>query len=142
MKKNIYIKKKIINHLIIAGKKNTIEKILLKSIKELQKFSNKQSEKLIQLVIMLAMPVFKIFKRINKKRKKKIFKEIPTVILTKSAKISLAIKFILANFKEKKFDANFKTEILLNMGSSIQLKNKTQKFVLLKRFFFSYYKWR
>ena len=146
--RKIKIKNKIINHLMLDGVKETSEKILLKSFKELQKSSKKQSKKLIELAIIFATPIFKVHKITNKKRKKKNIKEIPTIIATKRAKISLAIKFILTTLKNKKsnyFYKEFNKEILLNVkneGSAIQIKNEVQKQVLLKKHFFSYYRWK
>ena len=146
--RKIEIKNKIINHLMLDGKKKTGEKILLKSFKELQKYSKKQSKKLIKLAIIFSTPIFKVHKITNKKRKKKNVKEIPTIITAKRARISLAIKFILNTLKNKKsnyFYTEFNKEILLNVkneGSAIQIKNEVQKQVLLKKHFFSYYRWR
>ena len=146
--RKIKIKNKIINHLMLNGEKKTSEKILLKSFKELQKSSKKQSKKLIELAIIFSTPVFKVHKITNKKRKKKKIKEIPTIITAKKARISLAIKFILNTLKNKKssnFYTEFNKEILLNLkseGSAIQIKNEVQKQVLLKKHFFSYYRWK
>jgi small subunit ribosomal protein S7 len=146
--KKIDIKSKIINHLMLDGRKKTSEKILLKSFKELQKYSKKQPKKLVELAIIFSTPIFKIHKIMNKKRKKKNIKEIPTLITTKKARISLAIKFILNTLKNKRsnsFYLEFHKEILTHMkneGSAIQVKNETQKQALLKKHFFSYYRWR
>jgi ribosomal protein S7 len=146
--KNQKIKNKIINHLTLNGNKKTSEKILLKSFKELQKSSKKQSKKLIELAIIFSTPIFKIHKITNKKRKKKKIREIPTLITAKKARISLAIKFILNTLKSKKsngFYTEFNKEILLNVkneGAAIQLKNEVQKQVVLKKHFFSYYRWK
>lgn len=144
--KKIKLKNKIINHLISNGKKEISEKILLKSFKELQKSSKKQPEKLIKLALIFSTPVFKIYKITNKKRKKKI-KEVPTIINTKKARISLAIKFILTTLKTKKsnyFYIKLHNEIFLtlkNEGSAIQIKNKIQKQALLNKHFFYFYRW-
>ena len=54
------IKNKLINHLTLNGKKKTSEIILLKSLKFLQKNSNKKSKKLIQLAITTTYPTFKL----------------------------------------------------------------------------------
>ena len=146
--KNQKIKNKIINHLMLNGKKKTGEKILLKSFKELQKSSKKRSKKLIELAIIFSTPIFKIHKITNKKRKKKKIREIPTLITAKKARISLAIKFILNTLKSKQsngFYTEFKKEILLNVkneGAAIQIKNEVQKQVVLKKHFFSYYRWK
>lgn len=146
--RKIEVKNKIINHLMLNGEKKTSEKILLKSFKELQKYSKKQPKKLVELAIIFSTPIFKVHKIINKKRKKKNIKEIPTLIATKRARISLAIKFILNTLHNKKsnyFYLEFHKEILLhvkNEGSAILKKNETQKQALLKKHFFSYYRWR
>lgn len=142
------IRNKIINHLMLNGEKKTSEKILLKSFKELQKCSKKQSKKIIELAIIFSTPIFKIHRIINKKRKKKNIKEIPTIITSKKARISLAIKFILnalQNSKSNYFYLEFKKEILLHVkseGHAVKKKNETQKQALLKKHFFSYYRWR
>lgn len=141
-----YVKNKIINHLILNGKKNISEKLLLKTMKELQKTSLKQSKKLVNLAIILSIPVFKVHKMIKKTKKKKI-REIPVIISSKKARISLSIKFILIILKEKSlkyFYIKFYQEILLNIkneSSAILNKNKIQKDALLKKHFFYYYRW-
>ena len=144
--KKFEIKNKIKNHLTIEGKKETSEKILLKSFKALQKISKKQSEKLIRLNIILFIPIFKVYKSTNKNKKKKKIKEIPKIISTKKARISLAIKLILSTLKHKKsnsFYTKFYKEILLNLKNkefSTQIKNQIQKQALIKKHF-SFYKW-
>ena len=146
--RKIEIINKIINHFMIDGRKKTGEKNLLKSFKELQKSSKKQSKKLIELAIIFSTPIFKVHKITNKNRKKKTIKEIPTIITAKKTRISLAIKFILNTLKNKKsnyFYTEFNKEILLNVkneGSAIQIKNEIQKQALLKKHFFSHYRWR
>ena len=144
--KKIELKNKIINHLILNGKKETGEKILLKSFKELQKSSKKQPKKLIKLALIFSTPIFKIYKITIKKKKKKIKKNL-NIINNKKARISLAIKFILATLKNKKsnyFYIKLHNEILLNLkseGSAVQIKNKIQKQALLNKHFFYFYRW-
>jgi ribosomal protein S7 len=144
--KKKHIKNKLINNLLTDGKKNTGERIVLKSLKELQKYSNKQSKKLIQLSIISALPTFKVHKISNKKNKKKKIKEIPSFIHNKNARISLAIKFILNSVEKEKcnFFTKFKQEIILNSqlkSSSIDLKNELQKQALIKKHYLINYKW-
>lgn len=132
--------------MLLDGRKSTSEKIVLQSFKELQRFSRKQSIKLVQLAIIYSMPVFKIHKHINKNRKKKYAKEIPILVIAKKTRVSLAIKFILKNMRHDKlncFYARFRTEILLtaqNEGHTVQIKNEVQKQVLLKKHFFFFFK--
>jgi ribosomal protein S7 len=144
----VSIKNKMLNNLLLDGRKKTSEKILLQSIKELQKFSTKQSKKLIQLATVRCMSVFKVHEQIRTNRKKKQLREIPTIIISKKARVSLAIKFIFRDLKHTNlncFYAKFYTEILStvdNEGSAIQIKNKIQKQLLVKRHFFFYYRWK
>ena len=104
MKKNTSIQKKLINHLIKNGEKKTSEKILLKSLKTLQKNSLKKSKKILQLALIHSTPIFKLHKISNKKLKKRTKKvrEIPAFISNRQSRISLTIKLILRNIKKKK----------------------------------------
>lgn len=142
----VLIKGKILNHLLIDGKKKTSEKILLQSFKELQKFSIKQPTELVQLAVVCCTSAFKIHKQIRKNRKKKHVREIPTIIISKKARISLAIKFILRGLINKNlncFYAKFYTEILStvnNEGSAILIKNEIKKQLLIKKHLFLNYR--
>jgi ribosomal protein S7 len=144
----MFIKNKILNHLLLDGKKKVSEKILLQSFKELQKLSKKQTLKVIPLAIACSMPVFRINKLLRKRRKKKFTIEVPKIITAKQVKISLAIKSILNSLKNKKlnyFYTKFYMEILStakNEGFVVQTKNEIQKKVLVKKHFFFYYRWR
>ena len=141
----VSIKSKILNHLLLDGKKKTSEKILLQSFKELQKFSAKQPTELLQLAVVCCTSVFKVLKQIRKNRKKKHVREIPTIIISKKARISLAIKSILRGLKNKNlngFYVKFYTEILStvhNEGQAVHIKTEIQKQLLIKKhFFFNY----
>jgi ribosomal protein S7 len=143
------IKIKLINLLTLSGKKEVGEKNLLKSIKELQKNSNKKYSEILHLALIFSSPIFKLHKIKNKKIKKnrnKKFKEIPGFIKNKHSRISLAIKFILFSIKNKSetFYKKFNKEILLNAtqnGNTIQVKNELQKSILTKKYYFRYYRW-
>ena len=142
--KNIEIKNKLINHLIVNGEKNKSEKIVWKSIKTLQRVSKKSSKKLLQLALISSTPVFKINIITQKKRKKKKQKSkiIPAFIPTKTSRISFAIKFIVATVKNKK--STLSEEILFSSkgkGTAIETKKETQKQVFLNRHLFKYYRW-
>lgn len=147
MRKNFEIKKKIINHFMKNGKKTTSEKILLNSLKELQKISFKQSEELVKNAIINSLPVFTIHKIENKKqnKKKKKIKEIPFFIVNNKSKISLAIKLIIKSLKKQAcFFKDFNNEILANnqqKGNSIQLKAELQKKVIYNKRYFRFYRW-
>ena len=147
--KKINIKNKIVNHLTVKGKKNKGEQILLKSIKKLQKSSKKASQKVFQLALVSATPIFKINKITQKKRKKKQQKSkiIPAFIHNKKARISAAIKYIIASAKKNKTRSFFST--LLNEFSStaqyqsqaIETKKEIQKQASINKHLFKYYRW-
>jgi ribosomal protein S7 len=143
------IKTKLINLLTLSGKKEVGEKNVLKSIKELQKTSNKKYSEILHLALIYSTPIFKLHKIKNKKIKKnrnKKFKEIPGFIKNKNSRISLAVKFILCSIanKNETFYKKFNKEIILNAtqkGNTLQIKNELQKSILTKKHFFRYYRW-
>ena len=143
-KKNIEIKNKLINHLIINGKKNKSEKIVWKSIKTLQTISKKSSKKLLQLALVSSTPIFKINTITQKKRKKKKQKSkiIPAFISSKMSRISFAIKFIITTVKKKK--NTLPEEIILSSkgkSTAVEIKKDIQKQAFLNRHLFKYYRW-
>ena len=143
------IKNKLLNLLTTNGKKETMEKNFIKSLKKIQKTSIKSSKKIFQLALIYSTPIFKLHKIKNKKRKKKAlkFKEIPGFIHNKNARTALAIKFILANTKKqnsKNFYSKLNIEILdcaKNKSYTIETKNNMQKDILTKKRYFLYYRW-
>lgn len=149
-KKKFEIKNKLINHLVINGKKNKSEKIVFKSIKVLQTISKKSSKNLVQLALISTTPIFKISTITQKKRKKKKQKSkiIPTFIATKTSRVSFAIKFIVDTVKKRKNQTvlqKLSEEILLasnGKSNAIEAKKETQKQVFLNRNLFQYYRWR
>lgn len=138
---------KIINHLLVEGKKCTGEKILLKSFKDLQKNSKKQSKKILELAIVLASPTFKLHTLTKKKRKKKKGKEIPAFISKIKIRISLAVKNIMITAKKKNENStylNLKDELLVvaqGKGKTLELKQKDQEQILTKKHLLRYYRW-
>jgi small subunit ribosomal protein S7 len=148
-KKNIEMKNKIVNHLVIKGKKSKSEAILLKSLKTLQISSNKSSKKLFQLALVSSTPIFKVNTIIQKKRKKKKQKAkiIPAFISNKKSRASFAIKLILKNAIKRKGNSLFQeitNEILMssqNKSQTLEAKKESQKQVLLNRHLFKYYRW-
>lgn len=147
--KSIEIKKKLINHLMRNGEKKTSEKILLQSLKELQKTSLKRTKKLLKTALVNTSPVFKLHVIKNKKQKKKNrkIKTVPFFIYNNLARVSLAIKFILKTVTSKKaanFYIKLNEEILLNskqQGETIKLKNEIQKQVIANKRYFKFFKW-
>lgn len=147
--KNIAIKNKLINHLMRNGEKKTSEKILLQSLKELQKASLKQTKKLLKTALINTAPVFKLHIIKNKKQKKKNrkIKTIPFFIYNNTSRVSLAIKFILETVTSKKatnFYLKLNEEILLNskqQGETIKVKTDLQKQVIANKRYFKFFKW-
>lgn len=148
-RKSLNIKSKLINNITLNGNKKTSEKILLKSLKELQKSSKKQSKELIKLALIQSTPIFKLHKITNKKlkKKKRRVKEIPAFISKMSARTSLAIKFILASVERKDSD-NFYLKLKENLlitsqakGNAVKLKNELQKQSIQHKRFFKNYRW-
>jgi ribosomal protein S7 len=140
--KKPFIKDKLINHIMFEGEKETSEKLLIKSCKELQRSFNKQSKKLIQLAIVRTTPIFKLHVSENKrrkKRKKKTIRETPVYISTATARMSQAIKFIISSTVQKKsikFSKKLYQEFVLasqSKGNSIETKNMLQKKIALKK---------
>nr|UDP55447.1 ribosomal protein S7 [Schizostauron trachyderma] len=149
--KKINIQSKLINHLMGGGKKNTSEKILLKSFKDLQKSSKKKSIKIVKLALIYSTSIFKLHKIKNKKVKKRAnsVREIPAFISNKHSRASSSLKLIISNVRKKKeynFYKKLKNEIILNAenksSSSVTLKNELQKSILAKKHYFLYYRWR
>jgi ribosomal protein S7 len=148
-RKNIEIKKKLINHVTIKGKKNISEKIIYRSMKTLQTLSKKSSNKILQLSIVFCMPIFKINAITQKKRKKKKQKTkfIPAFISKKVSRISFSIKFIVtAAKKEQKqlFSSILPHELLMianNKGVANHTKKEIQKQAIVHRYLFKNYRW-
>lgn len=148
-KKSLDIRNKLINNITLNGHKKTSEKILLKSLKELQKFSKKQSKELVKLALVQSTPIFKLHRISNKKlkKKKRRVREIPAFMSKIAARTSLAIKFILTSVEKKKLN-NFYFKLKENLlvtaqakGNAIKLKNELQKQSIQRRQLFKYYRW-
>ena len=73
--KNEKIKKKLLKHILINGKKPISEKILTKSFKSIQKHQNKSHSEIFKLAITNSSPMFRIIKLKNKRKKKNLLKK-------------------------------------------------------------------
>nr|WAK85018.1 ribosomal protein S7 [Amicula sp. isolate GU52X-4 cfCalB7] len=142
------IKNKLINLLILDGKKKTSEIILLKSFKLLQKNLTKKSKNLIQLALVNTYSIFKLYKFSSKKKKKEI-KIIPIFIKNKNTRVSIAIQFILKsstkktlNFSKKLREMILITSQIQNESEAIKIKNKIQKdIILLNKYYLKNFRW-
>src|SRR5210317_1062749 len=97
LKKNkiFHLKKKIINTLMKSGKKTTGEKILLKSLKSLQKSTDKNFKTLLHSAIVNSASAFKVNEQAVKKGKRKAIKSIPSFIISDSLRITTALKLLV-----------------------------------------------
>lgn len=96
-------KNKLINTIMVSGNKKTSEKILLKSIKRLQKKSKKQTKNIIQLSLINFISLFKFHEISNKKLKKKQrkVKIIPSFLATNAKRTFLSIKYLIEDLDKK-----------------------------------------
>lgn len=146
--KTLNLKNKIINTLMKSGKKKSGEKILLQTLKSLQKASNKNSKILLQSAIINSTSAFKLNEQSLKKGKRKAKKHMPAFIINDSLRITTALKLI-AKFSAKNKSSNcfyqsFTAEILSSTnlkGSSIAQKNELQKQILLNKRYLSKFRW-
>lgn len=141
------IKHKIVNNILTKGKKRKSEKILLKSVKKLQKSSKKSAQKIFQLALISASPIFKVNEIIQKKRKKKKPKIIPAFIYNEDTRTSLAVKYIVTTARKKRVKSFFSIlpdEFLLTAkykSAAIDTKREVQKQALNNKRLFKHYRW-
>lgn len=137
---------KLINYVIFNGSKRLSENILLNSLKELQKFSNKNIKKLVKLILIYCLSVFKINIQTNTRQKKPLKKKTFIFVKKNQTRISLAIKYFIKIIKNEKsicFYKKFFKEILLifkNESVTIKMKKDLQKQVFLKKHIFWYFR--
>lgn len=143
-KKNTTLKNKFINHLVVKGKKNKSEIIILKSFKTLQINSKKASKRLFQLALIFNTPIFKINIIEKKKRKKQKAKIIPAFIFNKKSRISHAIKLIINTTKNNNnsiFHELTNKILISSQNKEVEIKKKNQNQIFSKRHLFKYYRW-
>ena len=141
MKYNKSIKKSFLNLLMFNGNKKISEKILLKTLKNIQKkFNKKKSLDIVKIGLVNSSPVFFLK---NIKRRKKRTVEFP-FLLSSSLRTFYGINFIIANCKNKKqgrFFQKLEEELILsaqNTGLSIKRKKDLYAESVLKKKFANY----
>lgn len=146
--KSIPLKTKIINTLMINGKKNTGEKIVLQFAKRLQKAINKNIKSVTQLAIVNSTPTFKLNEQIIKKGKQKVIRSTPSFIPSTPLRIMKSLRFIkdsiLQNKSTSKFYKALFNEILASSdlkSQSVTKKNELQKQILLNKRYLSKFRW-
>ena len=147
-KKTIVLRNKIINVLMINGKKYTGEKILLKSSKLLQKSSKKPFRNLVQLAVINTTSAFKLNEQVMKKGKRKSTKVTPSFIVKDSLRIMTALKYIKITVYKNKSSINFHKSLVKEIlassslkGQSVEQKTKLQTQILLNKRYLSKFKW-
>lgn len=146
--KNPSLKTKIINTLMISGKKFTGEKILLKSAKKLQKSTGKSFKSLVHLAVINTTPAFKVNEQIVKRGKRKTIRSTFSFITADSLRVMASLKFIRSAVNKSKgtvhFYERFTSEILSAAalkGSSVDKKNTVQEQALLNKRYLFKFRW-
>src|SRR6056300_340847 len=142
------LKTKIVNSFMINGEKKTSEKILLKSLKSLQKSTKKNYKEVLHLFIVNSTSTFKVNEQVVKKGKRKVTKSTPSFILNDSLRISTSLKSTKNVLKRSKqsnsFYSRLSDEILSSSelkGQVVEKKNELQKQILLNKRYLSKFRW-
>lgn len=147
---NKTIKSTLFNHLMKNGKKQTCETIILKSLKKIQKTSNKPHKTIFKLAIINSTSGFRLIQLKQKRRKikkNKKTKEIPVFISNTNERVMWALKFISQTSKKnstRKLLNTLTQEIILssqNKGESIKIKTDLHKQVITRKRMFLYFRW-
>jgi len=135
--------KKIINQLLIQGKKFASEKIWIKNVKLFQKSFQKDYKKFVNRSIVNAAPLVKV-KQLKQKKKRFQPKEFPYII-TKKARIGITLKFFLNRKKKTGItaDKQLLSELLFvvkNTSILLTKKKSLYEHAFIKKKYF-YYRW-
>ena len=148
-KKKLKITHRIYNNSLNNGNKKTVEKNLLKSLKKLQRISQKNCLNILLLAIKNSTSALKINKQKMKKRKKNKIQEVPTFVKDNFLRLNLAIKHLIINSKKRSESTNFYNkfakealETAYLKSFSINKKAELQKQILLKKNLFFKYRWK
>ena len=139
--KNNSIKNSFLNLIMFNGNKKTSEKLVIKSLKKLQKkFNQKNFNDLIKIGLINSSPIF-LVKNIKRKRKQTV--EFP-FLLNYKLRLFYGIKFILRNCLNKqnqKFYNKLEQELVNscnNLGQSVKIKKDLHKEAVVKKKFANY----
>jgi small subunit ribosomal protein S7 len=142
------LKNKVLNTLMLSGKKTTCEKVVLKSVKRLQKSTMKKSRNLIQLAVINSTPTFKLNEQAVKKGKRKATKDVPSFILSDSLRIMMSLKFLKEVASKNRGSVDFYQSLAKEVLSSsfyksqsVDKKNELQKQVLVNKRYLSQFRW-
>ena len=146
--KTTHLKNKIVNTLMKSGRKTTGEKILLKSLKSLQKSNDKNFKILLHSAIVNSSSAFKVNEQAIKKGKRKATKTILSFITSDSSRVITALK-LLTKISSKSKDSNFLYKKLVAeilscsalKSQSIDQKNEVQRQALVNKRYLSKFRW-
>ena len=129
-------------------KKKTGEKILLKSIKNIQRTTSKNSKSVLQLAIINSTPTFKLNEQIVKKGKRKAVKITPSFINKDSLRIMMSLKLLKMSISKSKssnkFYESLSKELIVSAflkSQTVGKKNELQKQVLMNKRYLSKFRW-
>jgi small subunit ribosomal protein S7 len=142
------LKNKVLNTLMLSGKKTTCEKVVLKSVKLLQKSTIKNCRSVIQLAVINSTPTFKLNEQALKKGKRKSTKDVPSFILSDSLRTMMSLKFLKEVASKNRGSVDFYQSLAKEVLSSsfyksqsVDKKNELQKQVLVNKRYLSKFRW-
>jgi ribosomal protein S7 len=148
LKNSVGLKQKLTNAIMKQGKKKTAEKILIKSLKLIQKSNKKSHKNLLKESIINTTPTFKINNQSSKRGKRKVNKEIPAFVKKDSLRTMLSVNFlVLASLKNKELNSFYKKmsqEIIktsFQKSKAIEQKTEIQKQVLMQKRYLLNFRW-
>ena len=142
-------KKTLTNHITKKGQKDTIEKILTKSFKQIQKQQKKNVTNIIKISVFSFIPTFRMIQLTNKRRRKKSVQQIPAFLSNNKSRSSWGLKN-LTNLSTQEITktnllSKLKNRFLLNTLQSedknIKLDNNQQSEISKKKKYLKYYRW-
>jgi ribosomal protein S7 len=105
---------------MLSGKKTTCEKVVLKSVKLLQKSTIKNCRSVIQLAVINSTPTFKLNEQALKKGKRKSTKDVPSFILSDSLRTMMSLKFLKEVASKNRGSVDFYQSLAKETGFSKQ----------------------
>ena len=153
IKSELKTKEKLLNHLMKKGGKETSEKVLLKSVKELQKNTLKKAENIIKSALLNTIPIFKMNTIIKKKKKKKkTIREVPIFLVYNKSRVSEAIKLIIKTSKKiKRNITSYYLKLVVELlddckddveSDAVLAKNNLQEKILAQKKYLRNYRWQ
>lgn len=147
-KKKFILKNKITNSLMFNGRKETCEKIIKSSLKQIQRKTEKNYKKILQLFIINLTPMLKFNKLSKKRGKKKKVLFTPFLISNNELRINFGLKLLKTTLlKNKKNNTvnNLTHEIinfyLFDKSETIEKKTDLQKKILSQKRYFYKFRW-